>query len=106
MTSQKLADPPDHLSEPSKEIWQRINHKIETPGRAILLQTGLESYDRALEAREQIKMDGLTWESKNSGAVHIHPLLKVEKESISLAVRVFIQLGLQHFEASLEGWQP
>ena len=107
MTSQEngpLPDPPDHLSETSKEIWNRVIYKVRTSGRQLLLQTALESYDRALEARIQIAKDGLTWKSKETGAVHLNPLLKVEKESLSLAVRIFNQLGLQHFEASMEAW--
>jgi len=107
MDSQKMGpppDPPDHLSEASKEIWNRLFYKIETPGRAILLQTALEAYDRALEARQVVDREGLTWESETSGAIHAHPAVKIEREYLAIVVKVFNQLRLNLYDSGMESW--
>lgn len=97
MASQKsrsLPDPPDHLSETSKEIWRSVVDKCKTPGRQLLLQTALESYDRVLQARQVIERDGLTWTSERSRAIHANPAVKIEREYLTIVVRIFNQLDL------------
>jgi phage terminase small subunit len=37
--------------------------------------------DRADQAREAVADEGLTTKTKTTGAVHVHPLVKVEREA-------------------------
>jgi len=55
--------------------------KAKTVPRIALVQAALESLDRADQAREQIAREGLTFTTKTTGAVHVNPLTKLEKES-------------------------
>lgn len=85
--------PPDHLSERARELWRQVIHGARSPGRQALLQTALEALDRADEAREVISREGLTTTTKTTGAVHIHPLLKVERENRALFARLWKENG-------------
>jgi P27 family predicted phage terminase small subunit len=88
-------EPPEHLSSRSRELWQAIvPRRGRSPGRLALLQTGLEALDRVYECREILKREGLTVQTKRTGVVHAHPLVKVEKEQRQLFMRSWSQLGL------------
>jgi P27 family predicted phage terminase small subunit len=88
--------PPEHLSERSKALWARIvsERRVRSVGRPVLLQTALEALDRAEAARQAVEKEGMTKTTPATGAVHIHPLLKVERESRQLFARLWEQLGL------------
>jgi hypothetical protein len=73
-----------------------------SPGRLVLLQTALESLDRAEEARQAVAVQGMTSVTERTGAVHCNPLLKVERESRQLFARIWAQLGL-HFDINVDG---
>ena len=86
--------PPSHLSPRSKALWAAyVPAKAKTLGRLALVQTALESLDRADAARAAVDADGMTTVTKTTGAVHVHPLLKVEREQRQLFVKLWGQLG-------------
>ena len=93
---------PEHLSESSRELWQKITneHKIEGI-RLRILQSCLEAFDRIQEARSQIRTDGLTVKDK-ANQVKPHPLLLVEKDSRTAFLRAYEALNLG---ATLEAWK-
>jgi P27 family predicted phage terminase small subunit len=90
-----LPEAPEHLSERSKRIWiELVGTRALSVGRLTALQVALESLDRADEAREVVNQEGLTNKTKTTGTVHLHPLLKVEKDARSQFFRIWNQLGL------------
>jgi len=86
---------PQHLSDRSKELWNEIvGEQVRGTGALIYFQTALEALDRAEEARTQIKAEGTTTKTARSGVVHVHPLVKVERESRQLFARLWDNLWL------------
>ena len=89
--------PPPHLSERSKQLWRELTpRRASSPERLALLQTALECLDRADEARAVLAQEGLTKTTKTTGAVHLHPLTRVEKESRQQFMSAWQALGLQY----------
>jgi len=81
---------PKHLSKNSKVIWEEYADKIiKSPGGKAMLQTGLEALDRAEEARKTIEKEGMITETGKSGVKHVHPAIGIEKDSRSLALKIF-----------------
>jgi len=94
---------PSHLSEKSRKIWSEIVPlRASGAGRLALLTIALESLDRADEARKLISEQGLTSETKRTGAIHVNPLLKIERESKNLFVKIFNDLGLRFDHSEVE----
>lgn len=74
--------PPAHLSPRAAALWRSVvPAKAKTMPRIALVQAALESLDRADQAREQIAEGALAFTTKTTGAVHVNPLTKLEKES-------------------------
>lgn len=96
-------EPPEHLSDRSKQIWSDVTYRARSPGRFVLLQTALEALDRADEARAQVDKEGLTTTTKTTGAVHIHPLLKVERDNRALFARIWYGQLCLHWDQRLDG---
>lgn len=86
--------PPEHLSAESQELWRNIVPATVSAGRLALLTVALEARDRATAARRAVESEGMTVVNKATGAVHVHPLLKVEKDAQSLFVRAWGELRL------------
>jgi phage terminase small subunit len=96
-------DPPDHLSPRSKTLWNEIGpDSAQSVQRRVLFQTALECLDRADQARELVKMEGLTTTTKTTGALHINPLVKLEKEAIAQFVKIWGLLHLQ-WNSAIDG---
>lgn len=96
------AEPPAHLSERAQEIWRGVVYRVHSPGRVVMLQTALEALDRADEARQAVDREGLTVTTKTTGAVHVHPLLKVEKEQRALFSKLWLDMAL-HWDPQIDG---
>lgn len=98
MNEQSIApEPSAHLSEKSKCPWRAIAGKrAKSAGRLVAVLTALEALDRADQRRERIDRDGLTTTTTTTGALHCHPLQKVEKDARGLFARIWDQLGLTH----------
>lgn len=91
----QIVDPPLHLSERSQKLWTELTAtEVETSVRRALLLTGLEALDRSEQARLAIATEGLTSTTESTGAVHLHPLVRVERESKQLFSKIMGQLGL------------
>lgn len=98
--------PPAHLSERSKALWKSfVPSRARSIGRMALLQAALESLDRAESARAAIAVEGMTATTKSTGAIHVHPLVKVEREARQQFARIW--QGDLHFgfDAKLDGMQ-
>jgi phage terminase small subunit len=93
--SQPGPPPPEHLSEKSKTLWSSVvPSRGKSLGRLGLVTVALEALDRADEACAEIKRTGLTTITEKSGACHINPLLKLEKESRQMFAKIWVQLRL------------
>ena len=87
---------PDHLSDRSRTLWASVVPKrARSPERLAMITTALEALDRADAARAKVEADGMTTTTKTTGAVHLHPLLRVERESRQLFAKLWKDLGFQ-----------
>jgi hypothetical protein len=94
--AQPLPPAPEGLSEKSRRLWaeaMRSERKWTGPRREGLFQA-LAALDRADQARETVDREGLTSVTKSTGATHVHPAVKVEREARAQALRAFETLGL------------
>ncbi len=90
----ELPKPPKHLSKEAKRLWDEINREWELDSAGLLiLQAGLEAYDRMEQARRLIEKQGLTVVDKY-GQVKMNPLVQVERDSRGLLLRCFKALNL------------
>jgi phage terminase small subunit len=89
--------PPAHLSERSQALWRELEGKAaNTPGRRALFQSALESLDRADQARAVIGIEGLTSKTESTGAIHVHPCARIEREARAQFTKIWIDLQLHH----------
>lgn len=87
-------DAPSHLSERSAALWQSvIPSRARSAERRALIIVALDALDLADECLVLVRKEGMTTVTKRTGAVHVHPLMKVEKEQRSLFVKVWGQLN-------------
>ncbi len=97
--------PPAHLSERSKNLWRDlVPRQAEKAERLTLLRVALELLDRADGAGETVAREGLTTTTKRSGALHVHPLVRVEREARQQFIKVWLALGFQHDESEDPDW--
>jgi phage terminase small subunit len=86
---------PPHLTERSKALWRRLGpDHAKSVARRALFQAALEALDRGDKAREVVAQEGMTSRTEGTGAVHVHPLVKVELESRRQFSRLWEQLSL------------
>lgn len=102
MSRQGKPDPPHHLSEASKELWRQVVPERISTGRLAMVTAALEARDRAEECRLVIEREGMTTKTESTGALHLHPLLRVEKDNRQLFTRLWQQLRL-HFDPTVDG---
>lgn len=93
---------PDHLSERSKELWQRLLPRCRSLGRRTMLAEALAALDRLDEIRAALAVEGLTSKNERTGMVHVNPLLKAEKDAQTLFARLWTFMGLQ-YPTSIDG---
>ena len=94
-----LPEPPAHLSMRSAALWVATVRRARSMGRRAMLELALECLDRADLAREQSDREGMTFTTTTTGAVHLHPLIRVEKD----ARRMFA--AIWHDDLHLD-WDP
>jgi len=88
--------PPSHLSERAQKIWSSVvPRRGRSPERLTLLRVALEALDRADFAAAEIAKEGMVATTKRTGAIHIHPLVRVERESRQLFSKLWVQLHLE-----------
>lgn len=80
----KVQPPPKGLSTEAKTTWQRVmkDYDISDEGGLLLLQTGLEAFDRMRQCQEIIKRDG-PMVLDRFGQRKSHPLLPAERDARS-----------------------
>lgn len=99
----EIPGPPAHLSQRAQGLWREIvPRRAVSPERLVLLQVALEALDRADAATEVIERQGMVTTTKTTGAVHVHPLVKVERESRQLFARCWSEMGLS-WSVELDG---
>lgn len=67
----------------------------------MLLQVALEALDRADQARAIVDREGLTTTTETTGAVHVHPALKIEKDARADFMRAWDKLFL-HWDPEVD----
>jgi len=91
----KTATPaPEGLSEQAQTLWIGVVED-SPPGRAAIIEAALRAFDRAGEASAILDRDGLTVTTATTGAVHVHPAVKIERDNRTLFARLWAQLELQ-----------
>ena len=94
---------PAHLSERSQSLWGAVvPSRAKSAERQALVIAALDALDLADECRARVQAEGMTSTTKTTGAVHVHPLMKVEKEQRSLFARLWGQLNFQ-WNATIDG---
>lgn len=94
-TDPEVPGPPEHLSQCAQVLWREVvPRRTISPERLALLQVALEALDRADAATAVIEREGMVTTTKTTGAVHVHPLVKVERESRQLFLRCWQELAL------------
>ena len=70
--------PPAHLGEVERKIWAHVTSEYSgSLSSYAVLASGLESHQRAREARETIELEGMVVTGRD-GQTKAHPLLTVE----------------------------
>jgi hypothetical protein len=88
-------EPPHGLSERSLALWHAVvPARGSSPGRCALIEEALRALDRAEEARTLLAAEGMVTKTETTGAVHLHPLAKVERENRALFARLWCGMGL------------
>lgn len=99
-------DPPEHLSARASELWRTLGpEEARSLQRRTLFQVALEALDRADAARELLQTEGLVSITTTTGAAHLNPLVKVERESRQLFARIWTQLHLE-WDSTIDGGNP
>ena len=87
--------PPEHLSDRSKALWAAVVPATgKLPPRLALVQTALEALDRAEGARRILDAEGVTVSLPNGKMPHVHPAVKIEKESRAQFLKAWGKLNL------------
>lgn len=99
-------EPAAHLSERAAALWRElVPRRARSPERLALLQAALEALDRADAARVALDGQPLTTTTRTSGAVHVHPLVRVERESRAAFARLWRDLALTYW-VPIDGGRP
>jgi len=102
-----IPEPPEHLSERSKHLWREIApNEARTIERQTLFQAALECLDRADEARRIVQEEGLTTKTATTGAVHIHPAVRVEREARAQFVKIWSGVLNLQWNGEIKGISP
>jgi phage terminase small subunit len=100
----KHPKPPGTLSERSQALWREIvPRRAKSIGRLTLLEQALLALDRADQAAAELAGKSLTTTTEKTGAVHVHPAVKIEREGRQQFAKLWGQLNLSWDEA-VDGW--
>jgi phage terminase small subunit len=92
---------PNSLSLTARRHWNRITKEYElTSDAAMILQTGLENWDMAQDARRQIREQGIVVNGKR------HPAIEIQKLGDMIFLRSMRELGLNISEPGDVGRPP
>lgn len=92
----QIPEPPAGLSEKAKALWNDVvPRRCRSPERLALLAVALQSLDRADAAATVIGCEGMLTKTETTGVVHVHPLLKIERDARQLFARIWGSLALE-----------
>ncbi len=85
---------PQHLSEEMRNFYKSVLKDFDLePHHLVILTRACECLDRADQAREEVKADGLTVTDRY-GSKKAHPAVKIEIDSKNTARLLLRELGL------------
>lgn len=87
---------PDGLSDRSRALWAEVvPYRAVSAGRIALVEEALRALDRADQMRVTVDKDGPLTVNETTGMTHVHPCVKIERESRQAFSRLWTQMGLQ-----------
>ncbi len=87
--------PPETFSDRAKALWAAVvPSRARSPGRMALVRSALEALDRADQASALVASQGLTTTTTTTGAIHINPAAKIEREARGQFAKIWEGLGL------------
>ena len=90
----ELPPPPAHLSEAMQTWWRQVMHDYALePHHLRLLEAACDAWDRMVEARETLREEGLTVETKQGGTKR-HPCADIERDARLAFARLLRELDL------------
>jgi P27 family predicted phage terminase small subunit len=85
---------PKHLTAKTRRWYADITTEFDLESHhLLLLQGAAECWDRAQQAREQLKKDGMTFTDRH-GHIRPHPACQIERDSKALFSRLLRELAL------------
>jgi P27 family predicted phage terminase small subunit len=86
---------PDHLSDEAASWWQRLTaeYSLDDDAGRLLLQTGLEAFDRMRNCQAAIARDGEQVKDRFE-QLKPHPLLAIERDSRAAMLAALKALNL------------
>lgn len=88
---------PEHLSDRSKALWAEVvPRRRRSPGALAMVEEALTALDRADQARAALPSAGLVTVTESTKAVHVNPLVKVERECRQQFARIWSDLHLNY----------
>ena len=86
---------PSDLTERAKALWNAaMSTGSRSPQRLVVIEEALRALDLAERARQAVLADGLTSTTARTGACHVHPAARVERENRQLFCKLWRSLGL------------
>lgn len=86
---------PEYLSDLAKDWWARITVEFEFgPDALLILEAAMQSFDRWVEAREEVTREGITIEDR-FGQLKPHPAASTERDARNAMLQGLKMLGLQ-----------
>lgn len=90
--------PPRHLSDESRAWFASVTKDFELESHHLMiLRAAGEAWDRAQQAREILKRDGVTFVDRH-GHIRPHPATVIERDQKVLFSRLVRELGLDVIE--------
>lgn len=91
----QLPKPPAYLSDLAKTWWKKLNAEFEFgPDALLILEAAMQAFDRWVEARDIVTLEGITLEDR-FGQVKQHPATLIERDARGAMLQGLKQLGLQ-----------
>src|SRR5690348_2616603 len=93
---------PDRLSAEAQRLWDRIvaDYQVEDAAGRLILQSGLEAFDRLREAQRLLELEGLLCRDR-FGQPRPHPAILIERDCRTQLLAAFRLLRLEPGEAGL-----
>src|SRR6266478_51155 len=89
---ERVPGPPAHLSAEAKRWWRLVVERYELQDQHLrLLQLAAEAWDRAAQARQLLKRDGLVYRDEH-GHPRKHPAVSIEEQARLAFMRLLREL--------------